>query len=155
MDERNSSRAQSSCVDERSPDPLLARVMGLPWERPATPRRVEGRFKMEPPKLAITIHEPSRNAEQRKQALAPLAQMISEPTIAELERREPEIHAWLAQGADRAARFLLDPLGCLEKAKITLSASALSELGRVRHAQLQAIDPAVLTTIRSLTVKLG
>jgi hypothetical protein len=128
-------------------------VRRIPWgeeDRPRTPVRVE--FSGDRT-LHATVQIDRIN--DRKSAKRHLASIIPKEAVDELVAFENRLFTWLDKDKSNPTRFLLDPLGSLEKAGLKLSERAATALRLHREAQKRTYDVSATKGLTKLEIKVA
>jgi hypothetical protein len=146
--------AENPALDSEASDSLRKDVASLPWDGPTLLSQPLTRIQFsEDSGYDLVIEVAPLREDDRKEALETLGGVVGERAAKSLLALEPRLLAWLDEHRDHPAQFVSDPLTCLERLGLEQD-DDLSELSRLRSAQLRALDPSSVEEVHSITVRL-
>src|SRR5262245_26672591 len=146
--------AENRTLDSGAGDRLREDVASLPWEGPTLLAQSLTRIQFsEDSGYDLVIEVAPVQENERKEALEALSGVVGERAAKSLLALEPKLLAWLGEHRDHPAQFVSDPLTCLERLGLEQD-DDLSDLSRLRSAQLRTLDLASLEEVHSVTVRL-
>lgn len=146
--------SENHALDSEAGGSLREDVSALSWDGPTLLTEPLTRIQFsEDSGYDLVIEVAPVQENDRREALEALGGVVGERAAKSILSLEPRLLAWLDEHRDHPAQFVSDPLTCLERLGLEQD-DDLSDLSRLRSAQLRTLDPSSLEEVHSITVRL-